>query len=269
MTRLIWANISSNRWRSVLIVLIMALGFGGVISILTVAAGMKEALLIDLGATQGLDLLILRHDIEAQSPGNSIRVNVFEDESIEYLRQLEGIKVVSRGSLIPGATLLSGVSSLPIRQLLAIEHMEEVLKLQSGNFPIESLEVVLGKALAHRLTPGNDLQLIYSTGDAFETANLKPTGQLKSQENIIRPANPPFSDEDAFVSYSFIARSGLELEPTFVYLVVESPRFIAAITAALDAYLSSKVRALAVANPGKVAVSNGMGVFPSRKWRRN
>ncbi len=259
MTALMWSNILANRWRSVLIILITALGLGGVLAIVTVAEGTKEALLRGLASSQGLDLLFFQVQ-QPRAAEDKIPLELTV-EDLQYALTLPGVRLATRGQPLGGAALLASVEVLPLRRLVAMEHLDAWIALEQGGAPQAPDEIVLGAALAQRM-PGSPrlgqiVNLIYPQGGQPRSVALRVVGWQSSSTLPLNLQDPPFAESDAWVSPSFLKAQGIEENYAYLFVKVESPRQVEAVLESLRTYFYQKGLEKAQRQPGRVVAGYG------------
>ena len=261
--RLLWQNlVHADRGRSLIILLVVALGLGGVLAVITVSAGMKEAALNALATRQGLDTLYFT---PSRGSEDKRHIELFSDESLQQIRSVDGVERIGRATYVPGATLLEGPSRLPLNRLVALEVLAAMRPTIEGDYPDGPREVLLGAKLADELGPpdervGTELQFIYLVDDEPRSVTVTVAGWVPRGTLFVPTpgGNTPFpTDSDAWVPASFLADQGLSLPPGKLVVQVTSPRQVETVHDRVESHFHERTRSLARENVGQVVSSPG------------
>ncbi len=213
MVQLGWSNICAHKLRSSLAVLMIAVGIGTVIAIVTVAEGQKQALLNALAEFYRADVIYMKG---AQS-GERLTLQVprvFSERDAQRIAQLKDVKAVGLAGQLEGAVLAYQGTPLPVGRVMASFNLSSFFGLEQGRFPQAKGEIVLGSFIAEELKTishrdsvvGQSLTLKYLENGQILEDQLQVVGVFKRV-----PVNPDqlglsgVQGTDAYVSMDYLA----------------------------------------------------------------
>jgi len=173
-----WSSLRVHKLRSLLAILMITVGVGAIIAIVTVAAGVRLALLQGLIEFYHADVVYLQGHTQGEMSFEIPRV--FSERDAQRVAELPDVRAVGLAGQLEGGILSNHDQLLPTGRVMAgSTNLGEFFSLKDGRFPQGSGQIVLGSVLAEavRQMAPNDPVL-----GQILTFKFLQGGQVKTEE---------------------------------------------------------------------------------------
>ena len=212
-----WSNIRAHKLRSSLAILMITVGIGTVIAIVTVAAGTRQTLLNSLAEFYRADVIYMKGALTEEKLSFEIP-RVFSERDAQRIAQLKDVKAVGLAGQLEGAALSYNGQPLPVNRVMASFSLSEFFPLEQGRFPQAKGEVVLSSFLVETLRQksnsdrilGQTLTLKYLEDGRIVEDQLQVVGFFKQVPvSADQLGLSGVNENDTYVSIDYLAPNRL------------------------------------------------------------